>query len=386
MSNYYLKLELRKDRPNKTGKCPVRIRVFFNGRCKYVSTKVTVDPDDWDAEGQCIRHRAVNAAHLNYKLSQKKIAYEKELLDMERLTGPVTEATLQKVLQREDVFDFYRYAEKYFRIYKNKYDPETLRGYNSDLNKLRQFKPKLYLHEWTPELIADYHNYLICVKKNSPNTCNKAVKPIKKVLRYAREVENLIKSDPFKAYNISKEPTLPDYLEAAEIDLLWDICVKKKMAIHETLRLTGLYFLLGCYTGLRYSDLAQIHKKNIIREDRVFLVMVKGQEPLSLPLLTRAKELVKLINKRRIVTNQKGNEYLKILQDLAGIQKSLHWHMARHTMAMLMSDMGFDKEVTALMLGHRTIRTTSIYHKISKTRAAREVQALQDRLDQIGHN
>ena len=386
MSIYNLRFELRKDRPNRLGKCQIRIRIPFKGKSKYISTELNIHPDHWSDEAQCIKHTAPNATQLNHKLAQLKLDYEKEILDLERITGNLDETKLNKVLAKEDIFDFHKYAEDYFKTFKNKFKEETLETYSYDLEKLKEFRPKLSIHEWTPELVAQYHTFLIEVRGNSTNTCNKALKPIKKVLRYAREVQHIIKSDPFKVYNIGKEKTLPEYLETNEIESLWNICVNDSMEIYPTLKFTGLYFLLSCYTGLRYSDLSQIHNKNIIKNDRVFLVMVKGQDPLSLPLLTRAKKLVKLIGDKKIISNQKGNEYLKILQDLAGIKKSLHWHMGRHTMAMLLSDLGFDKEVTAILLGHRSIKSTAIYHKISKSRASKEIEDLQKKLDEIGHN
>lgn len=89
------------------------------------------------------------------------------------------------------------------------------------------------------------------------------LKPIKKVLGYAREVDKLIKDDPLKVYNM--EETIPIYLEHQEIAVLWEMLVDNPIEMYPTLRMPGLYFLLSCYTGLRYSDLAQIHESDIIK-------------------------------------------------------------------------------------------------------------------------
>lgn len=383
MSNFILTLQLRKDRADRLGECQIKIRVVLNRKSKYVSTGIKVHPKNWDSINLCIKHIAANAGQLNYKLSELKLNYERELLNIERMTGSMTEAKMEKILAKENTYDFHQYAARYFQNFSKQFKAETLKTYKHDLEKLQEFKRTLLLSDWTPELVAQYHHFMVNVRGNSQNTCNKALKPIKKVLRHAREVDHLIKDDPFKVYNIGKEETIPVYLEHQELAILWDMLVDNPVEMYPTLRMTGLYFLLSCYTGLRYSDLAQIHETDIIKNDRINLTMVKGEFPLRLPLLNKAKILIKLIGNIKVISNQKGNEYLKEIQKIAGLEKSLHWHMGRHTLAMTAADNGLDKDVTAVLLGHKSIKSTAIYHRISNQRGNKEVEMLQDKLDQI---
>lgn len=383
MTKYTVNLQIRKERPDRTGRCLIRIRVFYNKKSKYVSTGIKVKPEHWDDCSQKIVHSVPNAREMNFKIHEQLQNYTKELLDVERITGSLDTGKIDKIVKNNDLFDFYAYANNFFNTFKEQFKEETLLTYARDLEKLKEFAPQLLIHDITGEFIAKYHQFLIHVRNNEQNTCNKALKPIKKVLTYARDVDHIISTNPFKVYNIAKAKTTPTYLTMDELKILWNVVIHdKKMA--GSLYYTGLYILFSCYTGLRYQDLKQIHGGEVIKGDRIFLTMVKGQEPLNLPLLTQAKTIQALIGNHKILSNQKGNEYLKIIQDIAGLSKNLTWHVGRHTMAMMLADLGFDKEVCAVLLGHKSLKSTAVYHRISSTRGNQEVARVQQKLNELG--
>lgn len=66
------------------------------------------------------------------------------------------------------------------------------------------------------------------------------------------------------------------------------------------------------------------------------------------------------------ITNQYMNRCLKQLAFLADIENNLTFHMARHSCATLLLDMGLSYEVVQQILGHTNIRTTQIYGKVRK--------------------
>ena len=66
-----------------------------------------------------------------------------------------------------------------------------------------------------------------------------------------------------------------------------------------------------------------------------------------------------------VLSNQKMNNYLKIIQELASISKNLSTHLARHTFATTITlSNNVPIETVSRMLGHTTIRTTQIYAKV----------------------
>ena len=67
-----------------------------------------------------------------------------------------------------------------------------------------------------------------------------------------------------------------------------------------------------------------------------------------------------------IPSNQKVNAHLKELADICGITTPLTFHVARHTFTSTVTlDNGVPIESVSKMLGHRSIKTTQIYARVS---------------------
>jgi integrase len=85
-------------------------------------------------------------------------------------------------------------------------------------------------------------------------------------------------------------------------------------------------FIIGCYTGLRFSDLSQLRKENIIKGGHMAKIStIKTGEMVMIPL----KGIVKtILNKYEgivpeALSNQKMNEYLKEVGELAKLNESI---------------------------------------------------------------
>ncbi|GAB4012865.1 site-specific integrase [Spirosoma migulaei] len=81
-------------------------------------------------------------------------------------------------------------------------------------------------------------------------------------------------------------------------------------------------FLIGCYTGLRFSDFSELRSENITHNGRILTrKTLKTSERVSIPLNPR---ILSILNKYkgippRTITNQKMNDYLKELCRQAGL-------------------------------------------------------------------
>ena len=62
--------------------------------------------------------------------------------------------------------------------------------------------------------------------------------------------------------------------------------------------------------------------------------------------------------------NDAGNVYLRRWIKMAGIDKNITFHCARHTAATLLLSSGLPLAVVSKQLGHLKISTTQIYAKI----------------------
>ena len=100
----------------------------------------------------------------------------------------------------------------------------------------------------------------------------------------------------------------------------------------------------------------------------------------ALVILKRYENNPKCQIKNRLLpvcTNQKMNEYFKIMSVACGITKKVTCHVARHTFATnVLKDNGVSYEAVSKLLGHKNLATTQIYAKITDTRLSDEISKL----------
>lgn len=117
----------------------------------------------------------------------------------------------------------------------------------------------------------------------------------------------------------------------------------------------------------------------------------KTGTPERVPLLPIALEIVEKYrthhwcrSKNRLLpvnTNPCYNGYLKQIADVCGIKKYLTTHMARHTFATtILLEQDVPIETVSQLLGHRSIRTTQIYAKVSQKKVSQNMKVLKEKL------
>ena len=78
MKEYKVSYELRTDRLNKAGKCPIRLKITFKGNRTFKNTDFKIGIKDWDAPNESIRDTVANHNQMNYKLNDLKNAHAEE--------------------------------------------------------------------------------------------------------------------------------------------------------------------------------------------------------------------------------------------------------------------------------------------------------------------
>jgi site-specific recombinase XerD len=147
-------------------------------------------------------------------------------------------------------------------------------------------------------------------------------------------------------------------------------------------------FLFACYTGLAYIDLKQLKGSAINKQGDYFhIVMLRqktGQQSI-VPLLPPAVRILKKYSSTNdfrdfdwhISANQKMNQRLKAIGEMAGVKKPLHMHLARHTFATTVTlANGVPIETVSNMLGHATLRQTQHYAKVIALKVANDMAPL----------
>jgi len=111
----------------------------------------------------------------------------------------------------------------------------------------------------------------------------------------------------------------------------------------------------------------------------------------TVPLLPVALEIIKKYNDHPyclaenkllpVNSNFRYNAYLKELAVICGISKDLTTHTARHTFATTITrENDVPIETIGKMLGHKDLRSTQKYAKITKRKISNKMKSLENKL------
>jgi integrase len=215
--------------------------------------------------------------------------------------------------------DLISFAESFAESAKirtsNKVSTSTIQAYGQTILHLKSFKEATRTRSEFDNIDEDFYNafvaYLTDTKKFSPNTIGKHIKHLKVFIREAKSVNPELKVNVDKFKGI-KEDTDSIYLSHKELTDLYDLDLSDNNRLERVRDL----FILGAYTGLRFSDFSRLAPENITG-DRIKITSQKTKKPVSIPFHHTVKSIVsKYESVFPVISNVKMNEYLKDLGKL----------------------------------------------------------------------
>lgn len=151
--------------------------------------------------------------------------------------------------------------------------------------------------------------------------------------------------------------------------------------------------LLSCFTGLAFIDVQQLSPEHIVKDNNGNLWIRKPRQKTknmcNIPLLDIPLEILRkyadypACKKKGVLLpvpcNQKMNSYLKEIADLCLIKKNLTTHIARHTFGSIIClSQGIPIETVSKIMGHKHIKTTQRYAKVTQDKIDRDVDRLNE--------
>jgi site-specific recombinase XerD len=214
----------------------------------------------------------------------------------------------------------------------------------------------------------------------------------KSVLKMATERE-WIPTNPIASFKCSFIERDPLRLELHELETLYN----KEIKIRRLEEARDIYVFM-CYTGFAYIDTFQLTGKNIfwgidkrksIARDRQKTDGTECVPLLEIPLeiLQKYKDHPYCLNSGKLLpvnSNQRFNAYLKEIADICGIEKELTTHTGRHTFATTVTlENDVPLETVGKMLGHRSIRSTQRYARVTKKKISNNMNELRLKLNAV---
>ena len=324
---------------------PIRMRVNFASKRIEFTTGYRIDAAKWDSDKQRVRNGCtnklkqsaseINASLLGYYTEVQEIFKKFEVEEIMPTPEQIKEAfnalhkPIEEVKQRKSTPNaFYKAFDEFVRDCgrQNDWTDSTYEKFSAVKNHLMNFRTELTFDFFDEKGLNDYVTYLRDVKEMRNSTIGKQLSFLKWFLRWAFK-KGLHQNNAYDSYKPKLKST-----QKKIIFLTWEELNKLREfeipAAKQALDRVRDVFLFQCFTGLRYSDVFNLRRSDI-KGDHIEVTTVKTSDSLIIELNKHSKAILDKYKDVAfeddkvlpVITNQKMNDYLKELAELAGIDE-----------------------------------------------------------------
>lgn len=398
---------------------PLILFIRYNKNLLKYSTGETIEPKFWNDKKQEVRQSLNGYSEFNTRLKDLANIAENEFrtyLNDNDQTPPTVEKyreLLNSQFQRtpkeeqEKPLNLFSFCEQYLKDCETRLNEKTgkpmskttLRVYRQAFRELQSFKKKYFKNrEFNFEQI-DYYFYtkfqqfLVVERKFSTNTVGKHTKTLKSFFLEA-QARGLMPNFYSKRFKSVSEQSEAIYLNENEIGQIYHLDLANNSRLEKVRDL----FVIGCLTGLRFSDFTRIRPENIDGEF-IEIQTQKTGEIVVIPIHPIVNEILnKYENKLpKAISNQKMNDYLKEIGELAELDEQISksytkggqrltknylkyelitTHSARRSFATNAYKMGLSTIDIMGITGHRTEKAFMRYIKITPREKAQRLREM----------
>ena len=180
------------------------------------------------------------------------------------------------------------------------------------------------LTELTRNWFTEYVSWRYEKKRHGINYTRKGVMILKQVLGDAEVEEGLEVSPTYKSKKINIKEVLTDAIALTLTDLKQ--IQEADLSEYKHIEKIRDVFILNCLTALRFSSW-KIHRNQLVKDtEGAYLKVTNPKNPVTLTIPLHPIAL-KILEKYKfnvpLISNQRTNQYLKILGDLAGFKETV---------------------------------------------------------------
>lgn len=431
-----LRFWLRTDRADKDGSSPVHLVYQIQGQRKYYAVPgVKIFSINWDSDNQQAIYLDKKAAKaidknvdLNSLLSSSDVteinaklqAVENDVRDVEKrfkldktaFSPQMVIDTLKAIKKPETKKDLpgtnlIAFIKQFVTDSAGTHKPGTLKVYTGLAAHLAAFEKsrsiKLSFESIDVPMLRAFHSYLAeaklittkngkDVERNMNNvTAAKQMSTLKTLLNYARTLYKIQVNPDYRDFKVSRKDSDFEVITVTQDEFM----AIYNLDLTENKRLDSIrdVFCFACATGLRFSDLQQLRREHIRKDNTIRMTASKTGQKLVIPLNPISHAILqKYLGMHKplpVISNQKTNDYIKEIGEMAGIDtpiekvrsrgvkkitrvfkkhELLSIHVGRKSFITLSLEKGIAIQEVMSLSGHTTFKAFKRYVDVNDSR------------------
>lgn len=347
----------RKSKASAAGEAPIELTIIINGKRTILNLPFKAKPEEFN--------RKRPPKYIADYVSSMRCTINEIITDMQVNHVPITSETLRGYIKNGgfksytvgDLFD------DFLRVAKSRVGLETNQGTYRKYELVRDFVFQYVKQEDEVEVLTNdlmITMYTDLKAKFQPATSSSYMRKIKTIVMYAMDNDKL-RINPFAGLKIKRPVKDIDYLTDEELEVLRNVHLENSSLQHVL-----DIFLFICYSGLSFADAAVLKASDIKKVQGMWVIekpRVKSKIEYTAVILPPGVEIFKKYNGNlKVMSNQKMNSWLKIIQTQIGFHRDLYCHLGRKTYATLLINADVPLMSVSRCLGHSEVRTTQRYY------------------------
>lgn len=370
------------------GEHPLMLRICKDGKKKYQSLGISVNPKHWDFKKNVPKSKCPNKEYIQKIILDKQQELQQRVLELNSEQKKYTATTLltheQTKFELRTVDEFYcELIEQYTR--EGKCGNRLI--YKGSYNSLKVFangKLNMPFSEIDVTWLCKYEKWLRA-KGNKETTISLLFRTLRSAYNKAIKAKCARKSDyPFDEYKINKFDTTTQKRAIAKTDVLKFKTEVQPIGKQQYMELSKDIFIFSYLCGgINFTDIANLTSENI-QNGRLHYVRQKTKRLIKIGVPQEAMQIIEkyskaskgylfpiLDSKVHITALQKQNRIhkllgkvnknLKLLAAQLGVESNITTYVARHSFASVLKKSGVNISLISEALGHSDLATTQIY-------------------------
>ena len=269
--------------------------------------------------------------------------------------------------------------------------PSTIKTYVTVIHKLQQYQKyanvTLQWNSFDQSFYYDFLHFYTHIQSLHTNGFGRAIKILKIILNDAFD-KNIHQNTAFKtkSFKVMSEDVNNIYLNEDELQRI----IALDLSFNPTMQNVRDAFIIGCYTGLRFSDIATIDKE-FVANNTIKIKTQKTDQWVTIPLLEPVRNIMSMYRLSpngfpKVGCSLTMNKYLKQIGELAQLNdmvvkvrskgktrveqrlpkyQLITTHTARRSFATNLFKKGVPSRIIMSITGHKSEKSFNSYIKIN---------------------